>query len=308
MNDIVFPYIGPNHWTKIEPTEVAAYVSKFMDDWRFCETIRNYEQQTCYLNKWQQSDTIVEQFISNYGPVSMQLKDVDGNNVGSQVNYVTGQQDYFRPGYYIRTGTRSLAGVPFGYYYWQLSVGGSSAWVSDPFEVVEVATNTLYAQYRNYERFGDVIWETGITMNMRWPAILQFKAPGSKDTIYEDQPLNETMVKSRPYRLFDLIIGDAKGIPPWLIDKINWILGCSDLQLDGRYYTKNDGAKLEENRADYTALAGYIIEMREKFNRGGVSYQDDTVIAGYAYATAIINKKGFGTSPSSDYAEIVDIE
>lgn len=305
-NEILFPYIGPQHWTKLDPNQAAAYVSRFMDEFRFRDTIRSFEQKVCYIHKWQQTDTIKEQFISNYGPLSVQLKDEDGKSVGPPVSFTTGQQDFFRPGYYLRTVSLPLGAVDPGYYYWQLTVGSSDVWVTDPFEVVEEALNTLYTQYKHYERYGDVLWETGIELNLRIPAILEFKAPGSKDTLYEDQPLNETMVRARPFRLFDLIIGDAKGVPPWLIDKINWILGCSDVKFDGRYFTKNEGAKLEENKTDLYPMAGYTIEMREKLNRSSVSYEDDSAVVSYGYAVAVINTKGFGTG-TGDYVEITDV-
>lgn len=292
----------------MNPVDVPQYMSRFMDKYRFRETQEPVDQKVCYLQKWMTVDSINLQLISNYGPVSLQLKTIDGVSVGGSLAFVTGQQDFFRPGYYIRSISQPLIAYPPGTYYWQLSAGGSDVWVSEPQEIYETLPQSLYFQYKHYERYGDVIFQTGYEGAIRVEGVLKFTTPGSKDTVYEDQPLNVTMIKSVPFRVFNLILGNTRGLPPWLVDKINWILGCSDMRIDGRYYTRGEDSEIELNESELYPLMGMSIQLREKLNRSSIAYQDDSVVQGLAATTSIINTKGFGLSPGEDYVEIENVE
>lgn len=308
-NEVLFPFLLPLSFTKKEPAEIPQYVSRFYDQYRFKDTIRDFEQRVCYHQKWMMDDSIRLQLISNYGPVTITLKDRRGFTVGTPFTFTTMQEDQFRPGYFIRQLEIDLADFEPGMYYWQLQIGGSDVWVTEPQEFLDNLPNSLYYEYSHYERRGDVIFQTGIVMSLRVESIIKHKAAGSRDTVYEDQELNQVMIKSTPYRLYDLIIGNAKGIPPWLANKLAWVLGCSELRLDGRYYTKNEGAELEIVQTDLYPMSGYVIEMRDRYNRTGVEYEDDVQIVGKNSMMAVIDTKGFGMDDSGgDFLEYVNVE
>lgn len=306
-NELLLPYLLPVQFTKLNYAEVPGYVSRFMDLHRFKDTIPNFEQHTCWTQPWMTTDTIVLPVISNYGPLSVTVYDENDEEV-AVIPFTLGLQDFFRPDYYTRNALIDLSIInTTGYYYLLLNVGTSTVWVS---EVLYISTdpiaNTLLSQYSHYEYYGGIIFEAGIELSMRIPSVLKFKAPSSKDTLYEDQPLNIEMIKSVPYRLWDWIIGDAKGLPPWFIDKINWILGCNSLKLDGRLYAKNEGAELEQNQAELYPMAGYTIEMREKLNRDSIIYVDDTPLVTYGSMMAVADTKGFGID--GDFIPINDVQ
>ncbi len=98
----------------------------------------------------------------------------------------------------------------------------------------------------NYRYYNDIIFETGFPPSLRVLGKIKYKSPASRDTIYEDQVLNQSILNSVPFRIWELTIGGSSGIPDYLIDKVNRILGCSNLLIDGRLFTKSEGAKLEE--------------------------------------------------------------
>lgn len=304
-NEIIFPHITPLKFTKMNQQDIPQYVSRFMDQYLFRETIKSYEQYVCFFQPWQLSDAVRMQVISNYGPVSMQLYTINGVAVGDPVVYANFQQDYFRPGFYLRQCDVDLEDYDAGIYYWVLSAG-SDKFVSEPQEFLEEAPNTLYAEYSHPERYGEVIFQSPYQPALRIPAVLKFLAPGSKDTIYEDQVLNQTMLIAQPYRRWELIIGDARGLPPWFIDKINWILGCQSIKLDGRSFTKSEGAELEINETDLYPMAGYRIEMRERYNRAYTEYENSTIVTGINNMIAVIDSKGFGEE--GQFLEIENIE
>lgn len=308
-NTILFPYLLPVKFTRMTPAEIPQYVSRFIDDYRFRDTIRDYEQPVCFLQRWLMDDSVRLQVISNYSPLTIKVMDERGIAVYSQT-FDTLQQDYFRPGYYIRQAEVDIATFDPGYYYFQIEAGASpQVWVSEPQEFVEEMPNSLYLEYSHHERYGDVIFDAPYSPALRIPGVLKFKSPGSKDTVYENQSLDQEMIKSVPYRIWELIISDVKGVPPWLIDKVNWILGCSNLQIDGRYYTKNDGATLEETELDNYPMAGYKIEMRERYRKTGVTYEDDITITGKAAMMLILDSKGFGMEDNGgDFLEISNVE
>lgn len=102
------------------------------------------------------------------------------------------------------------------------------------------------------------------------------------------------MINSVPFDVFKFILGGWKGVPPWLIKKVNRIFGCSTLSLDGRLYTKEDGAAFEPNSLDGYPMSGWSINLREKLNRDSVVTENDVVIEGIAAAGILIDVKGFG--------------
>lgn len=306
-NILIQPYINPARFVKLTPIQIPQYVSKFLDDWLASEIIHDYEQRKCYVQKWLNDDSIRLQFISNYGPLTLRLMDRQGVEIYS-TPFETRQQDFFRPGYYIRQIELDLAPFEPGYCYLKIDAAGLDPWVSEPFEIVETFANSLYVEYSHPDYYQGVYFNSPFSPAIRIPAVLDYSKPGMKSTIYEDQNLNETMVKAVPFRLWTLTLGDAHGIPPFLIDKIDRIFGCPDLQIDGRFFTKNEGAEWDKSTIDLYPFAGWNIELREKLNRATVQYEDDVVISGENNMMAVIDTKGFGVNDNGgDFLEILDV-
>lgn len=305
-NNAYISYMNPVKLVELDPADIPQYISRHMDTWLFADTIRNYEQPVTYYNKWLLDDAIRQQIKTNYTPVILKLKKCDGQEVYSQ-NFDTKQQDADRPGTYLRQSDLDLSTFGPGYYYLQINIGSEPfVLVSEPFEIATEAPNTVLVEYSHFEKYGGLYFQSPFNPSIRLPAVLKYNDTASKDIIYEDEPLSETMLKSTPYRVWDFKLGGARGVPPWLADKVKRIFGCSSLRIDGRYYTKSDGAKWERFEQENYPMQGWQIQLREAFNRDEIIYENDAENFGIAAAGLIVSTKGFGINDNSgnDYLEI----
>lgn len=310
-NIIRQPLLNPIKFVTVDPADIPQYVSRFMDDYLFVNTIKAFEQPTKYINRWLSDDSIRCQFISNFIPLTIKLFSCDGEEIYS-VALTTKQQDFFNPGYYIRQFDIDLATFDPGFYYFTIPEAG---WISEPFEILaeEDENNpTLYIEYQNAERYQGMIFDPNI-LNfepaIRVPAILKYKTPGSKDTLYADQDEAETILHSVPFRVWNFILGGIGGVPPFLIDKLSRIFGCDTLTIDGRDFTKNEGANWDPVELDGYPMAGWSIELREKLNRDSLIYEDGGEVVSGNAMMAVIDTKGFGLEDEDeDFLEILSVE
>lgn len=304
-NRIYQPLINPIKFVLIGPTDIPQYVSRHMDDWLFRETRKSWEQGVNYISEWLTDDSRRLQYVSNFGPLTRKIYDCKGKLIYS-VLFDTKQEDKFKPGYFIRQSELDLNIFEPGVYYERIP---ELSWISEPFEILEEAPNTVYIEFRNDEYYQGMNFDVPFDPTIRVPGILKYKNPGSKDVIYPDQDEAETMLHSTPFRIWQFILGGQRGVPPWLIDKIARIFGCSDLKIDGRYFTKNESANWEAAELDGYPMAGWSIELREKYNRDSLIYDNDVEIIGIAAAGLIADTKGFGMNDNSgnDYLEIASL-
>lgn len=305
MEKIYQPLINPVKFVLVQPLLIPQYVSKHLDQWLYKNTIRDYEDNAPYHDKWLQDDSIRLQFISNFIPLTLKLFSCDGTEVYS-VPLETKQQDFFNPSYYIRQIELDLATFDIGNYYLTIPEAG---WISEPFEIAEEFPNSLYIEYSHSERYGGLIFDVPFEPAIRVPAVLKYQSPASKDTVYADQDESEVMLLSTPYRIWKFMLGGYRGVPPNRIDKIARIFGCDTLKIDGIDYTKNEGAAWEPIELDNYPMSGWSIEVREKINRDSLIYEDDIAIIGENNMMAVIDTKGFGLEEDGgDFLEILDVE
>lgn len=308
-NSAIIPYLTTLHYTEMDPVLIPQYVSKFLDDWAFEATIKNYEQPVIFRQVWLQDDAIREQIKTNYTPVVYKLHRCDGSEIYSQA-FDNKQQDEDNPGTYIRQVDLDLATFPPGFYYATINIGsGPFVLMSDPFQIATEAPNTLLIEISHYEKFGGLYFGSPFTPMFRAPAVLKYNDTLSRDTIYTDDPENETLLQSIPYRIFDFILGGARGVPPWLSDKLKRMFCCQDVRIDGRYFTKQDGQKWERSEQALYPMQSWTLQLREKLNRDGMIYENDAAIIGTAVAGLIVGTKGFGIEDNSgeDYLEISSV-
>lgn len=297
-------FLNPVKFTKQTPDVNASYNSKHIDDWQFRSTIFEFQQDTVFNEAFQQSDSIRIQLQSNYGPINLKMTSSSGGVVYDQ-NFTQMQQSVDDTTLFIYQIDVPLNSYAAGCYQLKMTIG-SDVFLSEPISIDTAIPNSLLLEYSHFEHYQDIIFETGFAPMIRIPGFLIFKTPASKDTMFEDQVLNETMLKSIPYRIFDLFIGSEQGVPDYFIDKINRILGCSSLLIDGKYYSKNDGSKLADTGVEYSPVRGWQIEMREAKNRSSLVYQNDVVLPSIG-AVINVDSKGFGHDAGGTVLQLTDV-
>lgn len=305
-NEIIIPFAIPVKFSKMNFQNIPQYVSKFLDDFLFEQTIPDWFQKKSFLQTWGMDDAIRLQVKSNYGPITLKIYKCDGQLLNSEI-FENRQQDYFRPGYYIRQIELDTADYDPGQYYFTITAGNSTPWVSEPQLFKENIIGTLYIEYSHYEKYGEIYFQSPYSPTIRVPAAIYYDSPGAKDTIYEDQQVNQELIKSVPFDVYKFIMGGSPGCPPWLMKKINRIFGVSDLKIDGRYFTKAaEGAAWEKTEQERYPMNGWSLNLRERFNEEAGSYQDDVALTGNNNMVATIDSAGFGVDDEGD--DFLEIE
>lgn len=306
------PYINPIQLFDLNRVALPQYLSNFMDDVRFTATIRAEEQVVKFILKWLKDDSIRLQYITNYNPLTLKMFSCDNVEFYSQ-EFDTLQEDFFNPGFFARQADLDLAAYEYGVYTLKVVTASGLVLGSEQIRIVppEEALDTLLIEYYHRTFYEGIIFQTPFRPSIRIPARLKYKKTAAKSTVYEDQRLNEESVKSIPFRVHELTLGGDVGVPPYLIDKIARIVGCSNLAIDGRLFARNgEGSEFDANTIEDYPMAGWKIELREKINRHSLIYQDEVGIPGIAAAGLIVNTKGFGMNDQSgnDYLEIQSTE
>lgn len=307
MAKYYIPRCNPLHYTQVDRPAIPQYLSKHMDDVPYLETIRPWQQCRTFFQVWGTADTIRQQIHSEVAPVKLKVLDIDGI-VKHQDLFLPKQQNFYKPGAFIYEHNLALNAFPPGVYFCQLEIG-SLVFISDPIKISNSLADTLLLEYKHHRYHLDVIFETGFYPSIRITGSLNLKSPQSKDTIFEDQVLGMTLQNSKPFRIMELLLNGPAGIPNWMIDKLNLILGCSTLSIDGRLHTKSaEGAKLEEKAFNSSyPMKGWSIDLRERYTRYSEIYEDDQAVNGQLVAIANVDSKGFGTEGGGNIQQIQDV-
>lgn len=302
-------FLLPITWYDVEPTEVTQYISRHMDDYLLAERNTRW-QNGGYCQPWLTSDVIVNQFINNQGAVNIKVIDCK-QNLMFATPMQQKQQNQYEPEYFIYESSQALNALPDGIYYLLAEIGSgpNKRLISEPIEVSSAIENTLLLQYKHRKYRGGVVFETGVEFSLRVRGFLRLQPPASKDTLYEDQVLDMVMVQSKPYRIWELVMfGPEGGLPDWMIDKLNWVLGCSDLRIDGKYYTKQEGAKIEEGETLQNGLLkSYRIEMREAINRNSKVFSGEENTNEQLHILLNVSSKGFADTTTGDSSNIFQV-
>lgn len=307
-NKVKIPALNPLQFFVETPTTDDRYNSRLFDTWSFSDTILPWEHRVDWHQPWQLSDLLNMQLQSNYGPVTLKLYTEDGT-LTDTILFDQIRVNYNDPEMYIYEVDVDMSDYPEGCYFFRLTFGSPVTLTlrSEMIFLSEYIESTLQLEWSHPTFREDMIFETGIQPKMRIPGVLKFKGPASKNTLYEDQPLNMTVIRSQNFRVWTLEIGAGKGIPDYMADKIDKILGCRTLLIDGVAYTKQD-ASIEPQAIDDYPLRGWRIDLRPALNRASVNFENDEP-AGRQVAVMInVDSKGFGYDTGGSETVITDVE
>lgn len=283
------------------------YNSKDFIDFEFPETILPWEQITTYCQPWQLNDTIQLQLQTNVGPVNFIIKDCETDKVLDTIAFTQKQQSDNEPGLFIYEIAVPLSGYPEGCYYVELDFGGAVFTLrSGELNFSVLHEDTLLLEFKHYEFREDLVFETGLFPSVRIHGTNRFDRPKNKSSVYEDQVLNMTALRSQKYRAWNLVLGGSYGLPDYFADMIAGIIGCSDFRVDGKNFTVDKDAGLEPNGIDYYPMRGWSVELRERYTRGSRTYENNEPIDGNIIVMANVDLRGFNKTGQQQI--ILDVE
>lgn len=295
MSRLLQSYLNPVKFHPMNPVQIEQYVSRHMDHYPYIDTIQPWETTREYFQPWMQSDIIRLQMFSDYGPLRLQLIDVD-ERVWWDDNMDPIVPNYDDPALNIYEIQVALGAIPEGVYFLKLSCGAPVhlELISEPLKVLQLHKHSLLLLYKHSEYYQDTAFETGFFPSIRIRATLSLKSLSSKDSFFEDQVSNPKQTDAVPFETYELKVGGASGIPNWFAKKLNRIFGCSTLLFDGVQLTKFDGSKWEPATQANYPMRSWTIELRESVNSSSMKYEDDAVITSPVSIIAAVNSKGFG--------------
>jgi hypothetical protein len=307
-NTVILPIINPIRFYKQTPDTDDRFRSRTMADWYFENTIQLWQQSVTWHQPFQLSDTIKLQLQSNVAPINLKMYN-DKDQLIDTIAFSSIMPNYNDPNMYIWQVDVALDGYDEGCYYFTIDFGIDPAQMTLKSHMImlrETFSDTVFIEYNHRTFREDMIFETGIQPGIRVPAFIKYKAPNSKNTLWEDQSLNQTMVRSTNYRLWTLSIGAGKGVPDYMADIIDRVLGCSTLIIDGRYYSKVDGS-LDVQEVDEYPMRGWSIDLREQFNRASNIYDDLQNAEAQVAVMINVDSKGFGADTGGNENVISDV-
>jgi hypothetical protein len=302
---LYYPHLNPIKFYQPEPDD--QYHSRHIDDFEFYDTIPEWQDRNEYYQPWEKTDLIKLQLQSDFGPHQINIIDENDHTVSS-VSFQQVAQNEDNPDLYIYECEIDISALE-GVYRFQLQSGIDEPLylISNQQNICESHQHSVLLSYRNYKFHEGVVFETEYYPDLRVEGAIIFKSPASKDQSYDDQTLNQSLISSVPYRVFELIIGDSYGIPDYLIDIINRILSCSDVQIDARGYVKNEGARWEPNEEEGIPTRGWRLEMRESNNRSTRIYNNGEPENARIGIVINADSKGFGNDTGGTTYELTDL-
>lgn len=143
---------------------------------------------------------------------------------------------------------------------------------SEPFDVQEFHPETMLFEYENSSNVQGIIFDYETSdLNPRFQfrvqgAIVEMK-PESVFEVYEDEPLNLTMIEGVPTRKWKMQIGvENYFIPDWMLDKVERISLMNRWEIDGQRYTREKDAKMEIKPVKNTMLSSGSLNVRQSDN------------------------------------------
>lgn len=291
------------------PSPDTTYHSRHIDDFEFYDSIPEWQDHLEYYQPWQLNNHVYLQLMSDFGPHNIKVLDQDDNMI-QVFEFQQIAQDENNPTLWIYELDIDLSVFNEGVYRFQYEGGTDNKLIlrSNLQDFCIVHKHSILLAYKHYQYHLGIMFETGIVLEFRVEGANLYKSPASKDEDFEDQTLDESLLSSTPYRIFQLIIGDAKGVPDYVIDIVNRILSCSDVTIDGRKFVKPKDSKWEVNEQDGYPARGWRIDLREGIVRHSRIYDSNQPQNAKVSIAIVADSKGFGLDTGGTNSQILDVQ
>ena len=260
----------------------------------FYKTLKYYEEKKGYCQQFQQSDTIRIQWLSEYSTLSQfqyaRFLDERGNLFSAKTVTVVKETGTYSSeidgvlltGLTLYTVTIKLFDMPEGKYFLQLDYSDGSIHqyvIHEPIHVKQIHENTVRIDFYNTFNDQSVIYRSSSYIpQIRVDGFVKLLPPEAEFETYIDQPLDKEMVSGIASRTYELILNN---IPDYLADKINRIMLCDVVYIDGCKYTREQGAKIEQiSGDDRNPLANYKLKIGERKNSSTLNVDNFCIIMG----------------------------
>lgn len=167
-----------------------------------------------------------------------------------------------------------------GTYYLVLTITWLDAevwrWRGEPMSVADFHPGTIRIDYRNTTNTdGSYFQQLPCTYTIRVEAAIANMQAVATATVYEDQGPNTVQLDRQAKRQWTLYVGHSgRGIPDWMLDRLNRIFCLNRLLFDGKRYVAAEGA--DWNRGAGDPLFTASIDITEADGKEGFTFRSTT--------------------------------
>lgn len=278
-------YIEISHLCPLWPVDKnrelpVNYHFKHFDAWKSYEQFMEMETGPFKPQKWQNSDIIFLQVMSDISPIQVKVRNIFTKQV--VVTHQMTQVAFLNNvGYFQDQIALDNTGIFPDALYRVEFYGGDPIQIKlecEEMYVKECHPNTMLVKYSN--SFNDLafLWETMAYVLFRFDGVIPTEETKSARTGYIDQVYAGKTVKGRAYREAILSIGTQGGSPKWQVDKMSDILNCTSTVFDGKPFSVLPGADFEMKKIkDYPYWQGNM-RMLEFLNRRAKRFEGSGIV------------------------------
>lgn len=312
---VTVPRLNPVQFVPMTAVIDPRYNSRNMDqDW-YINQISRWSSKRNYFQKWQTNDTISFQLWANaFGPATISFIDCNGKAVlgmtglaMTKINDPAVKAPYIA--YQISIPLNTLGA---GTYYMIATIGDGSVitqMISEGLDVKVMHADTVLCEYKNTKNKQTVVFTNGFAPSIRVEGCILRMVPGMNLSAYEDEPAEEFIIDGIPYRKFTLQLGsDGTPVPPWVVDKMNRIMGLNTTIFDGVQMSRNGDVSFEPVSFPGEALQYWNIEVRQTKNDEQSTLTPDGALETNLFAVYNLDTKSFGDLSSQVSSNIVQVE
>jgi hypothetical protein len=297
------------HIPKLQPFRFVK--RQYADEFFFKDEIPSVEKQQTYNQIWEALDPMTFQlkikytFLSRIIRPEFTLIDCQQNVMATfKFNSLYTDSDGWTYVHIYKTLQYYNSAIfPDGTYYIKLNFRladdeTQDIYYSEPIDIKQTHENSVLLEYRHETNDFDMIFQKRLIdlktqieageinpydviatvplyqMRVKGGFYAKGFAPASVDEIYADITHDQTILSSVPFNTKTLTIGDNAGVPNWQIDKVNRVLSCTFLRINDEYYTKADGATLEQVAyTDRNVKGAWAINLTDFDNKYGKTYR-----------------------------------
>lgn len=276
-NTIKIPHLNPIKFVSNARAFNVRQHIRHLDQALQSEITYNFQEPKEYGAKFNDTDPVYWQVVTNYGPVTCKLVNCDGDTVinGTVTAIVT---DFYTAPETAWGCELDISGLDEGTYQAMFSVGSGSAkreFISEKIRIASNHSNTAMISYTHRENKAGAIFENGEIFYFRVEGLLTDFQPGSNDVVYEDQTADLVSITATPFRSWKFVAGNEEGIPDWVADRLNRIFGCDTVNIEDRQFTRLEGGKMDRNGDRDYPLSGWTIELRESESDETLDFSND---------------------------------
>ena len=249
-NMIYISDLNPLHPVKYDFTPPAKYNNSELYDTWFRDRFLSWTENPDYLQKWQKTDNIPLQIITNQSAtLTLQMFNCDTKTLVDTITFNSVTSPLSTPNVLMQCDI-NLSGYDEGRYVFILKSGSTEIAIFEKIWLKESWPATYLIEYgtKNNKDKVDYYFSVGIKPMIRVEAFWSPFEPMAEVDNYEDESGDYETLRGIPLKKRTLTLGGSPDyIPDWMVLKLNQILLLNKVSIENTLIARYNDSKLEKS-------------------------------------------------------------